>query len=209
MNRKLTPSDESYHVCHRGYISLFPFLLGLIPADSPHLKPTLDIITDPNHLWSPYGIRSLSKSHELFGKDENYWRGPIWVQMNWLALKALKEQYMVDDGPQKKRSKQIYDDLRKNIVDNVFNVRGAHLLLGPGLTREQEWQRTGYSWEQYDAETGEGRRRYVFLDDGSRLRLSQSSIHRLDSISHDEYVRSSGLALELTSFSPVMTEKFS
>ena len=23
----------------------------------------------------------------------------------------------------------------------------------------QEWQRTGYVWEQYDAETGEGRRR--------------------------------------------------
>jgi mannosyl-oligosaccharide glucosidase len=45
---------------------------------------------DPNHLWSPYGIRSLSKSHPLFGQGENYWRGPIWIQMNYLALAALK-----------------------------------------------------------------------------------------------------------------------
>ncbi|ORX37718.1 glycoside hydrolase [Kockovaella imperatae] len=138
--------DESYHVCNPGYISLFPFLLGLIPADSPHLKPTLDLITDPKQLWSPYGIRSLSKSHELFGKDENYWRGPIWIQMNWLALKALKERYMVEEGSQKERSEKIYDDLRKNVVDNVF----------------KEWKRTGYSWEQYDAETGEGRRSHPF-----------------------------------------------
>jgi mannosyl-oligosaccharide glucosidase len=113
--------DESIHICHRGYISLFPFLLGLLPPDSPRLKPILDVIEDPRHLWSPYGIRSLSASHPLYGKDENYWRGPIWVQMNWLALKALKERYIVD-GPEKVRAQKVYDRLRKNVVDNVFKV---------------------------------------------------------------------------------------
>lgn len=29
------------------------------------------------------------------------------------------------------------------------------------LTTTQEWKRTGYVWEQYDADTGEGRRRWV------------------------------------------------
>ena len=153
--------DESIHVCHPGYISLFPFLLGLIPPDSPHLEPTLNLITDPDHLWSPYGIRSLSKSHELFGKDENYWRGPIWVQMNWLALKAFKERYMVEPGPQKARAEKVYGELRRNVINNVFKVgrsQGSFL-----LTILQEWKRTGYSWEQYDAETGEGRRRYIYI----------------------------------------------
>ncbi len=83
------PADESQFVCHKGYISLFPFLLGLLEPESPHLGSILDLIRDPNELWSPYGIRSLSKSHPLFGQDENYWRGPIWVQMNYLALSAL------------------------------------------------------------------------------------------------------------------------
>jgi mannosyl-oligosaccharide glucosidase len=113
--------DENVHICHRGYISLFPFLLGLLPPDSPRLKPILDVIEDPRHLWSSYGIRSLSASHPLYGKDENYWRGPIWVQMNWLALKALKERYIVD-GPEKARAQKVYDRLRKNVVDNVFKV---------------------------------------------------------------------------------------
>jgi glycogen debranching enzyme len=84
-----SPADESFHVCHKGYISLFPFLLGLLPPDSPHLGAILDIVRDPDQLWSPYGIRSLSKQDPHFGQGENYWRGPIWIQMNYLALSAL------------------------------------------------------------------------------------------------------------------------
>jgi mannosyl-oligosaccharide glucosidase len=131
--------DESYHVCHRGYLSLFPFLLGLLPSSSPHLGPILDLLYDPAHLWSPYGLRSLSASHELFGKDENYWRGPVWIQMNYLALKALFEvcharliskdwlterdqKYAKEDGPYKTKARKIYGELRRNVVDNVFEV---------------------------------------------------------------------------------------
>lgn len=83
--------DESMHVCHRGYLSLFPFLLELVPVDSPHLGKILDLVRDPEHLWSPYGLRSLSSSHPEFGQGENYWKGPIWVQMNFLALRALHQ----------------------------------------------------------------------------------------------------------------------
>lgn len=86
--------DESYHVCHKGYLSMFPFMLGLLPADSPHLGAILDLVRDPQHLWSPYGLRSLSASHPEFGKGENYWKGPIWIQMNFLALKALYQVYL-------------------------------------------------------------------------------------------------------------------
>ena len=81
--------DESYHECHKGYLSLFPLLLGLLSPDSPHVGAVLDLLRSPTHLWSPYGLRSLSAAHELFGKDENYWRGNIWIQMNYLALSSL------------------------------------------------------------------------------------------------------------------------
>jgi hypothetical protein len=40
-------TDESYHVCHKGYLSLFPFLLSLLPPDSPHLGSVLDLLRDP------------------------------------------------------------------------------------------------------------------------------------------------------------------
>lgn len=82
-------TDESIHVCHKGYISLFPFLLGLLPPDSPHLGAILDLVRDPAQLWSPFGIRSLSLQDSHFGQGENYWRGPIWIQMNYMALSSL------------------------------------------------------------------------------------------------------------------------
>lgn len=81
--------EESVHVCHKGYISIFPFLTGLVPAESPRLGAIFDLIADPNELWSNFGLRSLSASNEFYGTDENYWRGPIWINMNYLALKNL------------------------------------------------------------------------------------------------------------------------
>ncbi|KAH9057624.1 glycoside hydrolase [Lactarius vividus] len=138
--------DESYHVCHKGYLSLFPFLLSLLPSDSPHLGSVLDLLRDPNHLWSPYGLRSLSASHPEFGVGENYWKGPIWIQMNYLALQALHETYTVHEGPYQAKARSIYSELRQNVIDNVF----------------KEYERTGYVWEQYDANTGEGRRSHPF-----------------------------------------------
>lgn len=81
--------EESIHVCHKGYISIFPFMAGLLPADSPRLKAILDLISDPSELWSDYGIRSLSKKNEHYGTDENYWRSPIWINMNYMIVKNL------------------------------------------------------------------------------------------------------------------------
>lgn len=81
--------EESIHVCHKGYISIFPFLTGLLPADSPRLGAILDLISDPEEMWSPYGLRSLSLSSPNYGTGENYWRSPVWMNINYLAVKAL------------------------------------------------------------------------------------------------------------------------
>ena len=81
--------EESVHVCHKGYISIFPFLAGLLPSNSPRLQSILDLISDPEELWSDFGLRSLSKRDEFYGTGENYWRSPIWMNMNYLAVKSL------------------------------------------------------------------------------------------------------------------------
>jgi mannosyl-oligosaccharide glucosidase len=81
--------EESVHVCHKGYVSLFPFLTGMLGPDSPRLKAVLDLIRDPEELWSDYGIRSLSKKDEFYGTAENYWRSPIWMPINYLVVKKL------------------------------------------------------------------------------------------------------------------------
>ena len=56
------------YVRHIGYVSLFPLLSGVIPADSPRLKSILDIIQDENQLWTKFGLRSLSASDPYYLK---------------------------------------------------------------------------------------------------------------------------------------------
>jgi hypothetical protein len=81
--------EENKLVCHKGYISLFPFLTGVLKPDNPKLGKLLDLLGDEEELWSPHGIRSLSKKDELYGTDENYWRSPVWININYMAISQL------------------------------------------------------------------------------------------------------------------------
>ena len=81
--------EEHSLVCHKGYISLFPFLTGLLKPDSPKVGKILSLIGDEEELWSPHGIRSLSRKDDLYGTDENYWRSPVWMNINYLAVTQL------------------------------------------------------------------------------------------------------------------------
>ncbi|KAF9782003.1 hypothetical protein IL306_011954 [Fusarium sp. DS 682] len=97
--------EEHALVCHKGYISLFPFLVGLMKADDPNLGKILDLIGDEEHLWSPHGIRSLSKKDEFYATGENYWRSP---------------NVASQEGPYRGKAKDLFSRLRKNLVDTVY-----------------------------------------------------------------------------------------
>ncbi|KAI8596799.1 glycoside hydrolase [Dissophora ornata] len=137
--------DISYHVCHKGYISLFPMLLGLVDPESEKLGHVLDLMYDPEEMWSPFGLRSLSKKDESFGTGENYWKGPVWININYLAVHSLRENY-ISKGPYQDKAKKIYNELRDNLINNIYN----------------EYERTGYVWEQYNDTTGYGQRSHPF-----------------------------------------------
>ncbi len=130
---------------HFGYVSLFPLLLRLIDPASPKLEAVLQQLSDPRELWSRHGIRSLSVSDPSFGKEENYWRGAIWLNINYLTVSAL-HHYATRDGPYRQRASQLYQQLRANLVRTVFS----------------QYQQTGYLWEQYDPASGKGRRSHPF-----------------------------------------------
>ncbi|KAL1489403.1 hypothetical protein ABEB36_014304 [Hypothenemus hampei] len=127
-----------------GYVNIFPFLMKLVDPSSEKLSQILEDIRNPKLLWSDFGLRSLSTNSPLYMKrntehDPPYWRGQIWININFLAVKAL-HYYGSVEGPYRNDARQIYGDLRKNLIDNVV---------------KQYWK-TGYCWEQYNDKTGEG-----------------------------------------------------
>ena len=76
------------------YVSLFPLLLRLLPEQSSTLERQLAQLGDEKQLWTPHGLRSLSANASLYMRhntqhDAPYWRGPVWANINYLALAAL------------------------------------------------------------------------------------------------------------------------
>jgi mannosyl-oligosaccharide glucosidase len=139
----ITGSRE--HVCHNGYTSLLPFITGLLSPTHPRLNYTLNFIRNESTLWTPHGLRSLSKSDPLYLSGENYWRAPIWVNFNYLVISQLLE-YASAQGPLQKQARAMYSELRRNVIRTVFNA----------------WKETGYAWEQYSQDTGKGQRTQHF-----------------------------------------------
>ncbi|CAG5036791.1 unnamed protein product [Parnassius apollo] len=126
-----------------GYVSLFPMLLMVLKPDSDKLGKILEDLDKPELLWSPFGLRSLSKSSPLYMRrntehDPAYWRGQVWLNVNYLALRALR--HYAAAGPHAPRAAALHERLRDILVRNVLS----------------EYKRTGYLWEQYSAEDGRG-----------------------------------------------------
>ncbi|KAF3771223.1 family 63 glycoside hydrolase [Cryphonectria parasitica EP155] len=137
--------EENQLVCYKGYVSLMPFLTGLLKPDSPKLGKILDLIGDDEELWSPHGIRSLSKKSEFYGTDENYWRSPVWININYMAVTQLYN-VATQPGPHQAKAKDLYSRLRRNLVETIY----------------KSWEETGFAWEQYNPETGAGQRTQHF-----------------------------------------------
>lgn len=56
----------------------------------------VEIMMDPKQLMSEDGLRSLSISDSLYGTLDNYWRGAVWMPINYLVLRACKKHYWDD-----------------------------------------------------------------------------------------------------------------
>ena len=133
-----------------GYVSLFPFLLQILPPQSQQLRQILQDLRGEDALWTNYGLRSLSKRDPIYKKrntehDPPYWRGQIWININFLAVRALK-YYSEQEGPNSSVASELYIKLRENLVKNIFT----------------QYMKTGYLWENYDDLTGKGQGSHPF-----------------------------------------------
>lgn len=152
LNKKRIPTTEPKlrFIDSFGYVSLFPLMLKVINPESPKLYKVLTDLIDTKLLWTDYGLRSLEMTSPFYQKwntidDPPYWRGAIWINMNYLTLSGLY-YYSNTPGKYKILAATIYKDLRNNIVTNVI----------------KEYYRKGYIYEQYNDNTGEGQGCYPF-----------------------------------------------
>lgn len=71
--------------------------------------------------------------------DAPYWRGNIWININYLALEALFH-YSEQGGPHSERASVLHKQLKANIINTI----------------QKSFNQTGVFWEHYSDKTGKG-----------------------------------------------------
>eukprot|EP00158_Paraphelidium_tribonemae_P008608 Partr_v1_DN28627_c3_g1_i3_m49438 putative mannosyl-oligosaccharide glucosidase len=148
----LTANPETQQLdfaVHKGYISLFPFMFNLAPRER-----TSDYLNLLRELTGSCGVRSLHSSDPNYRKGEDYWRGKIWININYLILRSLKLYHWAYS----KEARELYSEIRSRLIECVFEV----------------YQDTGYVFEQYDDIDTAGRRSRPFTGWSSLIVLIMS-----------------------------------
>jgi mannosyl-oligosaccharide glucosidase len=152
---KRTFSDYVYrsgtrsYVSHIGYVSLLPLFLTVLEPTSPELLLILQQLrSDEWGVWTRAGLRSLSQTDSLYGSGEDYWRGHIWINMQYLACQALTHYAQAAESPPELRrlASSLSSDLRSAVGSNMAS----------------EYAQRGFVYEQYHAEDGKGRKSHPF-----------------------------------------------
>jgi mannosyl-oligosaccharide glucosidase len=80
-------------------VNFFPIMFGLID-DPAQIQSSLRVLGDSEQMLAPAGIRSLSKQDQFYLYASDYWRGAVWINVNFLALRGLFNNYMGVAGTQ-------------------------------------------------------------------------------------------------------------
>ena len=80
--------------------------------------------------------------------------------MNYMVLSAL-QHYAKTSGPYSDKARQIYGQLRTNLVTNMYRI----------------YEKTGHIWEQYDDKTGHGQGSHPFTGWSSLIVLIMSELY--------------------------------
>lgn len=165
--RRMPELKQSIHPTGVGHFGVEE--RGILSMVNPErLRRILTKMLDENEFLSPYGIRSLSKFHEkhpfvfhvegqefrvdylpgesdsgMFGGNSN-WRGPIWVPVNTMIIRALLNFYLYYGD-----SFKIECPTGSGVMMNLFEVsREISGRLIRIFTRDENGQRAVYGGEQ-------------------------------------------------------------
>ncbi len=125
-------STDGTFVEDKSYSGLVPLIAGVVPPE--RVPSILSALRDQSEFMSLAGIRSLVADSPLYkpgvavGADSN-WRGPVWLQFNYLLVESLKD---IDPS--------LSEDIRDRVVNTV----------------EADWRATGRLHEFFDGDTAIG-----------------------------------------------------
>lgn len=134
----MASSYKNSRSLHKGFVSLYPLMLGQI-KDLDLVSQSLNLIK--TELLSDYGLRSLSNLDQFYHFESDYYRGNVFVWQNYLLLRGLSKYHSKNPAAQ-----DVYDLVRDALLSTV----------------RAEYDKTHRLYEYYDDRTGTGRGKVNF-----------------------------------------------
>lgn len=137
---------------HLGYLNFWPVFLDALDSDSKQFATVVRKLLDrDNGIWTEFGLRSLSSNDPYFEQGDNYWTGPIWMNINYLVVSSMHkfvtepEEYPMGNKLREDLG-DTYQELRSNLINMVVS----------------NFVNNGFIWEVYDGDTGRGFNNHPF-----------------------------------------------
>jgi alpha,alpha-trehalase len=120
------------HIRRISYSSFVPLWAAMAPQAQGEASIRRYVL-DKKHLWTPYGIRTLSKQDPQYNnvnriKPHSNWQGPVWPIANWIYMHALLNYGLQEEAI------QVAENITRLVLADIDTTGGMH--------------------ENYDAETG-------------------------------------------------------
>ncbi|MFH2068702.1 MAG: trehalase family glycosidase [Candidatus Omnitrophota bacterium] len=122
--------------------SFLPLFAGI--ADKRQAASLIDHLKNPKEFWTGFPVPSVSRDESVFCRD--MWRGPTWVNYNFLVIEGLKRYGYgkLAGAIAGKTIKEIGRWYRKTGVISEFYDSEAKL--APGQLQRKEWLGHKRSW---------------------------------------------------------------
>ena len=88
----------------------YPLFAGIVPKD--RLAGYLKHLTDKREFWTEFPVPSVARDEEEFDLEMDMWRGPTWINSNYMIIKGLKQYGF----------RQVPGELAYKTVKTVFNI---------------------------------------------------------------------------------------
>jgi glycogen debranching enzyme len=108
----------SYRIPERTLMNLLPLWTGRLTSDIENRL--IENLFDPQFFWAPFPLSTVARDSQSYD-PETMWRGPAWVNMNYIFIEAL-----INSGRQK-----LAKTLRKRTLEHISEQPGLFEYYNP------------------------------------------------------------------------------
>jgi glycogen debranching enzyme len=127
------PFHAGQPICERTPFNLYPLWTARLPEAIADLLVTR--LSDPELFWGPYPLSTVARNAVSYS-PMTMWRGPVWINLNYIFIEALRRVDRAD----------LADELRRRTIELVAHNPGIYEYYNPETGRPPDTAAPIFGW---------------------------------------------------------------